>query len=705
MNQAKTVIATAISAVLIASPCRAETAALEALDRVVVEGQTTPDPRFPGVSPSTEQGKIIAGKKSNRITLSDQPEAVENALRRSLARIPGVLVSELQQPAYVNLNYRGLGDTHESEFITALENGLPIASDWFGYPTLYYLPPFGRVDSVEFVRGGSALLYGPQPGPSLNFIVRRPQFEREFSVRSEHAVGSDSLYQTFNEISVGREHIAFLADFDHRAADGDRDNADYKANAARAAIAFRADESSVWDLEFSGYESESGEPGRLTSAQFENQRDLTPTPFNRVYIDRDAANLSHHRMLTDSWTLHGAYRYSRQDRDSRRSNAFVAPAAPPTSTNFDRQEFDAHTLDLRAIGDVGEAHSLSAGVTVYRDDSPRERRRSGDIEGPYAGTVVFQQERDTRYTAAFIEALLRFDRLSLVPALRFEDVRMSIDEVVQQSNLSRARIDRDFDRDEVLLGFGALFELGSDQQLYGNFSQGYRPMRFDDIGNPSSNLSPQNDPDPARARNLELGVRGSVGSAVNYDLSAFRIELEDKIEQRQVNVSDILRINSGDSRHQGVEGSIEWEVLNPNRSADAASLLLFANASLLGAEITRSESAALVGNEPAFAPDRILRAGAIYRAAGGQKFSLTASHVSDHFWQDSNQAGGGGAIDAVVPSYTVVDLGAEVPLSRWCTLLGGIGNALDEDYYSRVRSDGIEPAQRRSYYLGVSLRF
>lgn len=677
----------------------------EALDRVIVRGQAMPDPRFPGVAPTIEEGKVKAGKKSTRVELADQPVVVENALRRLLSRVPGVLVSELQQPAYFNLNYRGLGDPHESEFVTLLENGLPIASDWFGYPTQYYLPPAGRVESVEFIRGGSALLFGPQPGPSINFITRRPQFGAELGLRSDHVVGSDSLYQTFNEISVGGEHIALLADVDHRNGDGERDNADYEANSARVATAFRVSERSVWDLEISAYDSESGEPGRLTSSEFANNRELTKTPFNRIWIDRESFSLSNDSLLSDNWSLHGVYRYTSLDRQSRRSSAFVPPAAAPTSTNFDLQQFNAHTFDLRLVGDIGEDHTLSTGVTVYRDDSPRERLRSADIDGAYSGDLIYRQARDTRYAAAFVEGLLRFDQLSLVPALRYEQVSMGISEQVQQASLSRAPIDRRFDRNEALLGLGAMYELGGNQQAYANFSQGYRPMRFDDLGNPTSNLAPQNDPDPARALNMEFGFRGSPLAGVYYDVSAFRIELEDKIEQRQVNVSDVLRINSGDSRHQGIEGSIEWDVLNPGKDAGAPSLLLFANAALLDAEITRSENAALIGNEPAFAPEQILRAGAQYRSAEGLKLSLTASHVSDHYWQDSNTAGAGGAIAAVVPSYTVLDVGAEMPVNDSISLLGGVGNLLDEDYYSRVRSDGIEPAQERSYYLGVSLRF
>ncbi len=35
----------------------------------------------------------------------------------------------------------------------------------------------------------------------------------------------------------------------------------------------------------------------------------------------------------------------------------------------------------------------------------------------------------------------------------------------------------------------------------------------------------------------------------------------------------------------------------------------------------------------------------------------------------------------------------------------GINNVFNEDYYARVRNDGIDPAARRNYYAGFSLTF
>ena len=38
-------------------------------------------------------------------------------------------------------------------------------------------------------------------------------------------------------------------------------------------------------------------------------------------------------------------------------------------------------------------------------------------------------------------------------------------------------------------------------------------------------------------------------------------------------------------------------------------------------------------------------------------------------------------------------------------VVAGINNLFDEDYYNRVRPDGIDPAPRRNYYVGAAFEF
>jgi outer membrane receptor protein involved in Fe transport len=39
------------------------------------------------------------------------------------------------------------------------------------------------------------------------------------------------------------------------------------------------------------------------------------------------------------------------------------------------------------------------------------------------------------------------------------------------------------------------------------------------------------------------------------------------------------------------------------------------------------------------------------------------------------------------------------------SVIGGINNLFDNRYYARIRSDGIDPAAPRNWYVGVQVEF
>jgi Fe(3+) dicitrate transport protein len=116
---------------------------------------------------------------------------------------------------------------------------------------------------------------------------------------------------------------------------------------------------------------------------------------------------------------------------------------------------------------------------------------------------------------------------------------------------------------------------------------------------------------------------------------------------------------------------------------------------VLDAEI---KNGPLTGNTPQYAPDFIIRTGVNYRWRDRVKASLLGTFVDDHFADDSNSA------TRFIPAYMVWDLTAEAKLYKdVVSIVAGINNLFDEDYYARIRSDGIDPAYGRNYYGGVKI--
>jgi outer membrane receptor protein involved in Fe transport len=90
----------------------------------------------------------------------------------------------------------------------------------------------------------------------------------------------------------------------------------------------------------------------------------------------------------------------------------------------------------------------------------------------------------------------------------------------------------------------------------------------------------------------------------------------------------------------------------------------------------------------------------IFTRGSGFKAGLTGTLSADAFADDANTA------QRFVPAYAVWDLTLEAKIPRTpLRAIAGVNNLFDEDYYNRIRPDGIDPSPRRNYYVGAALEF
>lgn len=118
--------------------------------------------------------QITVTKKASVIKPDHQPPVQNNNLQELFTRAPGLLIAEQSNPGQFNYSYRGLGNPQESEYTLFLQDGLPLMAEWIGFPTLFYQPFPQSVSEIQLIRGGSSLLYGPEPAPAVNFVMKRP---------------------------------------------------------------------------------------------------------------------------------------------------------------------------------------------------------------------------------------------------------------------------------------------------------------------------------------------------------------------------------------------------------------------------------------------------------------------------------------------------------------------------------------------------
>ena len=129
--------------------------------------------------PEMKSNILFSGKKNEVLRLTNiNGNFTTNNAREIFSRVPGVTIWENDGSGIqINIGVRGLSPNRSWELNTR-QNGYDISSDVFGYPEAYYNPPLEAVETIEIVRGGSSLQFGPQFGGMINYVLKERKKRR-----------------------------------------------------------------------------------------------------------------------------------------------------------------------------------------------------------------------------------------------------------------------------------------------------------------------------------------------------------------------------------------------------------------------------------------------------------------------------------------------------------------------------------------------
>ncbi|MDE2448314.1 MAG: TonB-dependent receptor [Gammaproteobacteria bacterium] len=660
--------------------------------------------------PEVPGPEITVTKKTTVVQLTQQPPVIDNHEREIFDRMPGIVLAEQQNPTELNVSYRGLGNPQESEYILLMQDGIPMEMDWIGYPTLYYIPDPETISQVQMIRGGSGLLYGPEPEPVINFISKTPSARTTGT--TQQVGGSDGLYSTFNSVSGPAGPLGYLADFSHRKSNGQRANGDYALNAGDLQLEYNIDPQQKLNLAVHAYSLESGIAGFESYAQFQADPNQTTSPDDRDWEHRYTAVLTYTNQF-DSDNLFEQKLWSGYQDLITRAGSYLGAAATPIAmpvaagTTIAAQRFHYTGLDGRFVHHYGRGAAVTVGYTAYTSTSPyHEFNSTNPLTDPYnpAGSLIYNDERRSRYVAVFAENVYRFGRWHAVTSARFNHEQIDSHETAAQHPYL---VNGTYSKNVPLFGFGIGNDFGRGNETYLNVSQAFRPMRYFDVASPFGKFTPANNPDPTKYLTYEAGVHGWPVLGLYYDASVFQVNVKNSIETLPITPTQSIDVNTGDERVRGVEAETSYDLLQLWPSApDGEHLTVFANGSYLKAEYTSSITFGQAGKTPPYAPHYVLKGGMTLRAEPGLKLSLIVDAVGPQYFQasDAGIVTAGVAMPAQIPAYTVVDFSGEYKFANHWRVLGGISNLTDQEYYSRVFISGgrIEPALTRQFYLGIA---
>ena len=210
----------AVAALLIATPAVASAAGCEdsaqdsKADRGLACAQLDPITIFG----RAQSARDVAGGAS-AITAEDLDQFETTDVVRALRRVPGVALQiEDGWALRPNISIRGTAAERSSR-ITLMEDNVLIAPAPYAAPAAYYFPTFGRIHSVEVLKGPSSITQGPSTvGGAIN--LRSTPVPAENSGFLQGEFGSDTTWRVHGWYGGGCERSRFLAETHQWRSDG-----------------------------------------------------------------------------------------------------------------------------------------------------------------------------------------------------------------------------------------------------------------------------------------------------------------------------------------------------------------------------------------------------------------------------------------------------------------------------------------------------
>lgn len=674
---------------------------------------------------------IYAGKKNTLIVLDNvQGNVVTNAMRQVLAKVPGVHIWE-SDPSGIQIGIaaRGLSPNRSWEF-NIRQNGYDIAADPYGYPEAYYNPQLQAVQRIEVVRGQGSLQYGPQFGGLVNYILRNgSEMTKKFEFETQQTVGSNSLFNSYNAIGGKSGKWHYYSFFDHRNGDGWRNNSRYFTNAGFGTVTYYFTPKFSLTAELMRSHIRSQQPGGLTDAQLQSNAQQSFRSRNWFDI---------------TWTtpaLIGNYQISANTKwntklfatiGNRNSVGFLQSILTADSINAATLQYNNRVVNLDKYRNYGlesriltnyklgkMGNSFSGGLRLYTGTTYREADGKGTTGTDYDVTVLGNYPRDVEFNsknaAVFAENIFRLsDKICIIPGIRYEWLEGSASgrngyttggaEILLQ-NITRSR-------GFLLAGIGAEYHINSQTEFYANITQAYRPIQFANLQAPPTTDVVDQDLKDAKGYNIDLGYRGKVKDFLQFDVSGYYLQYNNRIGTVTVNATPSYRLitNVGSSISKGIESYIEFNPLRAFTKNTKADIIVFTSYAYTHARYGNDhKDAATKGKQVENAPAHIFRGG-ITAGYKGVLFTTQISHVGQTFSDANNTATPtANGNTGLIPAYTVTDLTVSYKFSKKYNVKAGVNNLFDERYFTRraggYPGPGALPADGRTFFLSLGAKF
>ena len=693
------------------------------LKEVIVTGYKTVN----GVGHLLEMkdGIIYAGKKTEIIVVDslDANKAINNT-RQILGRIPGLNIVETESSGFTanGIATRGLNPTQSIEMNTR-QNGYNISADV--YDEAYYIPPMEAVKRIEMVRGASSLQFGAQFGGLVNYVTEDAPKDKPFQFITAQTVGSFGMYNSFNSVGGNYKKISYYGFIQYRNMDGNRPNSQQWQLSGFGKVQYTPSEKINIGIEYSILRNKIQMPGGLSDSLFYanpttsiRARNWLKSPWNII-----SNYINFNPNANTTFSLKTTYLFSNRSLVWRNEDggANALDDIDPATNQYVPREVESE--DMHSIASearisanyiLGKNKStLAGGIRFthawFKRLGGGQGTTNSDFDLSITGNWEYAFDFTTTNIAPFVENIFRIgNKFTITPGIRFEYLKSTANGYAID-DIYKITTDKSKKRYFLLSGIGLEYKPTYNSNMYGNISQAYRPVDYNQ--QQPFGVTSKIDPNlkDAYGFNADLGYRITIKNYLNIDVSLFYLAYNDRIGE-VVKTDPITgldygyRTNIANSVHKGVEAYIEFNILKYLNQQSKQGLSIFNSFAFINATYTSGE---FKGNRVEAAAKEIERAGVIF---SNKMFSSTfqINYIGDAFGDATNLKVSDNPIAGYIPAYTVLDFSATYKIGNY-SIKCGVNNLSNKSYFTRRTDEypgpGIIPAVGRSLYVGFTAKF
>lgn len=587
--------------------------------------------------------------------------------------IPGVQVTDNSSSGgsaiSLNIGVRGLEGRY-SPRTTVLLDGIPLAVAPYGQPQLSFAPlSLGNIESIDVVRGGGAVRYGPQSvGGIINFRTR--------DIPNQPVAGDASVrYNDFSEGGHNTQYSAFIGGqvnndlglallYSGQDGSGWRQHSDEKIDDVALKFRYALTPTSEVFGKFSYFEARTDVPGGLNSAQyaadpFQSQRTRDMWSGRRTGID-----LGYINTISDTQEFELRTYYNDSFRQSLLANGFDATATSVSNQPRNYGVFGIEPRYTQRLFAGSFTHDVTVGMRYLRERADETNVNYNLRTG--RSTVARQSDNSTDAYAYYVDDQIAVGKWRVTPGLRFEDVEIGrVNKLTGYSETVTSN--------EPLPSLNVAYLLSPQFTVFGNYTTSYGSIQHLQL-----NLNPLGNPlQPETAKTVEAGLRWNAGDGTSAEATVFDMRFDNQMEF--IGASNYWK-NLGETRHQGVETRMAYAF---DKSGLLAGLSAYATLTYTKATLRQGTFA---GNDVPFY-SRWTDALGLRYALGAWDFELSSTHQSSQYADDANtQAENAAGSLGVIPGYRLwnVQVRWKMPSRPGVDVALGVNNVTDERYFTRT---------------------